>query len=177
MNKIINKLESSKIYENYLLNVNNLDYLYNRASFNQYVKKFLCKCIKYDIKIFFYKNDTICILNKNDIFNQIDILKKDLLNLHINLLLELNKDEISTVAYINKNKAIMVNNYNKMKIYDKFRLLVNIVYDYSLLELNIHKKESIDFEKEYNNLVNLSNIIEDSSSDNIIFIDSYSTKN
>jgi hypothetical protein len=77
---LINKLESNIKYDNYEYCVDNVEYILYRTSFNLYLKKFIDKCFKYDIKLFFKNNNMIYILTKNDIINQINNVIKKLIN-------------------------------------------------------------------------------------------------
>jgi hypothetical protein len=163
MNKIIiniDNLKTDKKYSNYLLSTVNIDYLIYRSTFNKYLSTFLKKCIKYNIKLYNY-DVKYNILNKNDIIEQINILKKNTIKSHINILsnlLDLDADINNYVNdYINVNNNIINKNNYRLKKYDSFIKLIDIIYNYKILELEDYKIQEINIETEYNNLVNLCN--------------------
>lgn len=177
MNKSINlfnNLITNEIYDTFLLEVDNLNYINYKCTFNRYLKKFIYKCQKLSIKIFYTSNDKFYILNFDDIINQVNNIKKSLIQNHISLLEEIiKKDKIDVDRYMQTNNIISFNQ-TKLHLCDEFISLAIIVYNYKLLESN-YTNYNIDFKQEYANLVNLSNLT-DPYLDKIILIDEYSTE-
>ena len=171
-------LETDIKYDNYLLEVDNLNYINYRCSFNKYLKRFINKCQKLHIKIFFVNNNKFNILNKQYIIDQINYLKNNIVKSHIELLTNMMlNNEINTIEYISVNNEIILKNQNKLNNYDDFIYLTNIIYTYKLLEIDEYKNFNIDFQKEYSNLVNLSSLTNNFYKNKIILIDEYSTSN
>lgn len=175
---LIDNLETINEYDNYELCVNNLDYLIYRKSFNSYLNKFIECCLKESIKIFYKKDNLYYILRENDVIDQINnIIKKSICD-QIKVLMDANNYNLVNYVAINKN-FIEFNNIQIKKI-NKLINLTNIIYKYKLLDMNHIPIENIDCNKEYNNLVNLSELKLDTKQNkknkksSITIIDSYS---
>ena len=175
---IFNNLETNIKYDNYFLEIDNINYINYRCSFNKYLKRFINKCKIYNINYFFTSNNKYYILNKINIIEQVNYLKQEIIKLHHKLLTNMiENNTLDTEQYLLFNKEITMKNYNKLKKYDDFIDLINIIYNYNLLEIDQYKNINIDFQKEYTNLVNLSNLSDiyyNNYNDNIILIDEYS---
>lgn len=153
---------------------NSLDHIVNKCEYNRYLKKFIIKCIKYDIKFFTKRNNTgtessrvitppkgsSCqyhILNISHIYDQINILKTKIITLNIDELNNLLKTNIVYDSY-----EVIVKKSDKylkiLKDFDKFISITNIVYEKDLFKLD--KINNINHDKNiiYNNLVNLSKL-------------------
>ncbi len=136
---------------------NSLDHIVNKCEYNRYLKKFIIKCIKYDVKFFIKKYNKYNILNISHIYDQINILKTKIINLNIDELNNLLKSEIVYNSY-----EVIVKKSDKylkiLKDLDKFIGITNIVYEKDLFKLD--KINNINHDKNiiYNNLVNLSKI-------------------
>jgi hypothetical protein len=151
---LIYKLETNNEYDNYELCVNNLDYLMYRKSFNKYLNKFIECCLRYDIKFFYKKNNMYCILRENDVIDQINNTIKKFICDQLKILMEM--DNYNLVNYVSVNKHFIDFNSIQIKKINKLIGLTNLVYKYNLLKMNYINIDNIDYNKEYNNLVNLS---------------------
>ena len=136
---------------------NNIDFILYRVTFNPYLKKFIGSCYKYNVKYYETIDNKFYIYKKSYIIDQIKQIIKKLINDHINILNN------------------VVKNNKKIDKLNKFIDLVYLVYEYKLLNVESLNKPIIDVKYEYDNLVNLSNILgEKHVPEEIIIIDSYS---
>jgi hypothetical protein len=151
----------------------NIDYILYRITFNPYLKKFIDLCNKYKIKYYEIVNEKYYIHKKLNIINQIKELIKNLIYDHINILNNIN--ESNSFNYLDENHKITLINQKKINKLNKFIELINLIYEYKLLNVESLNKPNIDVKYEYDNLVNLSNVIgEKHAPEEIIIIDSYS---
>lgn len=169
---------NDKIYDNYLLFIDNLNYIYNRSLFNNNLKKFIHKCNKYNIKFYDKINDTYYIYKKKLIIEQINVFKKNIVQKHINKLKKIMNDGYQTNDYFELNNNILEKNKINLNKINKLLFLTDIIYDYNLLEIGIIKKYDTDYINKYNNIVKSTDINNEYLKyiDNgIIIIDDYST--
>ena len=190
----IKLLETNKIYTNYLAKYNDINHIINRCSFDTYLIKFINRCCKYNIKIYYINTLTdslFYILNKSDVINQIILLKQNCIEKHIehlhNLIIPLKQDPYSDFTlnnYLSLNSYVISHNKKLIRNLDKLIDLINIVYHFKLLEFTDSKIDNILQDKtniiknEYNNLVNLGNITNKKSlytNNGVVIIDQYSS--
>ena len=152
---------------------NNIDFILYRVTFNPYLKKFIGSCYKYNVKYYETIDNKFYIYKKSYIIDQIKQIIKKLINDHINILNNVVKHNVFN--YLNENHKITSINNKKIDKLNKFIDLVYLVYEYKLLNVESLNKPIIDVKYEYDNLVNLSNILgEKHVPEEIIIIDSYS---
>jgi hypothetical protein len=180
--KKIDRLKTNKQYDTYLLCYNNIDHIINRCSYDLHLSKFINKCYKYNIKLYFKDdNDNLfCFLNDKNVVSQIIQLKNKYVLDHIKKLsILINKNEdISTDEYVSLNNNCINSNKKILDSLNKLIELAGIIYQYRLLELEpITIYQDIDANSEYNNLVSLSNLFSKSeySNNGVIIIDQYSS--
>jgi hypothetical protein len=167
--------------DNYLLCVDNLNHIYNRLIFDKYLKKFVNKCNKYNIDFYDKIDDKYYIYKKEYIILQINIFKKYIVQRHIDKLsnfIEKNNLDFESNDYLELNNKIIAKNKTNLYILNKLLILVGIIYEYNLLEIGEIKNYNTDYEKTYDNIVNLSNIGNEYLkyiNNGIIIIDDYST--
>jgi len=185
MNKFIKRfksLQSNIQFDNYLICSDNIDHIINRSSFDKHLIKFIYKCYKYNIKIYYKNNHKFYFLNKDDVINQIHLLKKIYIKQHIDNLVKFSTDNVNfnTQDYVSFNIDATNNNKIPLHTLDKLNDLTNVIYHFKLLESNNPTDFNIDYTAKYHNLVDLNNISKYNLSDlhaknGVFIIDQYSS--
>jgi hypothetical protein len=151
--------------------------------FKSCLKKFVLLSKKYNITFYDKINNKYCIYKKDHIISQIKETIKFLINDHITILkLILSSDE---TKYFCENNKITQINHKKISKLNKFIDLVHLIYEYKLLNIEALNEPVIDIKLEYNNLVNMSDLVNTNKiknsktlktlkCDEIVIIDSYS---
>lgn len=160
----------NKSEDKYIESTDNLDYIINRSVFNKYLKRYLDKCNKYGIKLYYYNNSKYNLIIKDAIMEQINIKKYEQIKIHIDELTKMLKDTEICNSNINNNKSINSKKY--MEINNKLLLKINkklvnldtlfklteYIYNNNLLHMEKINQIQIDHKTEYDNLINLSHI-------------------
>jgi hypothetical protein len=195
MKKILKKLkllESNIHYNNYLSFYDNIDHIINRCYYDKYIVKFINKCHKNKLKIFFKLLNKFYILQKEDVINQVILLKHSVIRQHVKNMNKLINDNININAddYVSMNLDTININKSLINYYDKLIELIHIIYHFKLLEdstnantnananANTNSDADANTNHEYNNLVNLGNLSNYNLSyanKGVIIIDQYSS--
>ncbi len=185
MKHIIKKLKTleSNIPSNlYLACYNNLNHILNRCYYDKYLIKFINRCCKYNIKLFYKSFNNYYIFKLEDVISQIIKLKQLVLKNHIDNINQIinNNVNINMDDYVSFNIDNININKSLINNYDKLSNLAIIIFHFKLLEKEptIYEIKNEDHNTEYNNLVNLGNLSNYNLSyanKGVIIIDQYSS--
>lgn len=169
------KLDNIITHNNdYLCVVISLDYLYNKRKYNRYINKFLDKCNYYSISFYNEIDDKYYIYDKKKMIFQIQNLKKNKINDHINQLNNFINNDITTSKYIDiNNKATYMTQISLIDL-DKFEAIINNVYMYNLLLVDNIMKYNDIIMSDYVDLSEINEKIILKEKQNIVYIDEYS---
>lgn len=158
----------------YICHVNNLDYIINKQKCNKYLHKFLNKCQQYKIKYYKKENDKYGIFSKTHIFEQINIIKKQNIQTHINALQTMCNAPITNKNYLDINTNLINIIHKSLHDLDKLEKITEYIYDYNILCIDDMCK-SINSVITSNNFVDFSEINDEFilSHTNIKYIDEY----